>query len=101
MGKLLLFPAREVAPRLLTKRQLSVALGRSTRWIELRMREGLPVMPRVSANESARFDPAAVRAWLDARAGTGAVPLEQRVANLECRVARLAAAEQPNGEMSR
>jgi hypothetical protein len=97
MGRLLLFPAREVAPRLLTKKQLGVALGRSTRWIELRMREGLPVMPRRSANERARFDAAAVRAWLDQRAATRSMSLEERVATLELRVAHIADAVQSTG----
>jgi hypothetical protein len=51
--------------RLLTKRQLAGERGRSTRWVELRMREGLPVLPRRSPGEHARFDLEAVRAWLD------------------------------------
>ena len=93
-GDLLLFPACHAAGRLLTKRQLATELGRSTRWVELRMREGMPVAPRGSAQEHTRFDLTAVRAWMDARAAAGPAPLEQRIAHLERQVARLAAALQ-------
>ena len=54
--------------RLLTKEQLASELGRSTRWVELRMKEGLPVLPRRLPGEHARFELAAVREWLDQRA---------------------------------
>jgi phage terminase Nu1 subunit (DNA packaging protein) len=83
---------------LVTKRQLAAMLGRSTRWVELRMREGLPVEPRRSSQESARFDIRAVEAWLEARAGDPSLSLLDRVARLEQELARLAATlrkEQP------
>ena len=92
MAELVHFPTRHAPGRLLTKKQLAAELGRSTRWVELRMREGLPTAPRANPAEHARFDVAAVRAWLDARANDPAVPLEQRVARLEQTVATLAAA---------
>jgi hypothetical protein len=76
---------------LLTKKQLALELARSTRWIELRMREGLPVQPRRSPGEHARFDLEEVRRWLDRRSRPTAVR-EERVARLEREVARLAAA---------
>jgi hypothetical protein len=38
------FPTR--TNRLLTKKQLASELGLSTRWVELRMREGMPVIVR-------------------------------------------------------
>jgi hypothetical protein len=78
-------------PRLLTKRQLAAELGRSTRWVELRMREGLPVEPRRTPGEHTRFDLHAVRAWLDTRAERLPVALEERVARLERGLATLAA----------
>jgi hypothetical protein len=78
--------------RLLTKRQLAGELGRSTRWIELRMRDGLPVLPRRTPGEHARFDLEAVRAWLDARSEPTAVSVEERVSRLERQVTTLAAA---------
>lgn len=78
--------------RLLSKRELAAELGLSRRWIELRMREGLPVVPRAHHGEQARFDLAQVRAWLDARADQPARPsLEQRVHELERAVDTLAA----------
>jgi phage terminase Nu1 subunit (DNA packaging protein) len=78
--------------RLLTKRQLAGELGRSTRWVELRMREGLPVLPRRTPGEHARFDLEAVRAWLDGRSERASVPIEERIARLERQVTTLAAA---------
>jgi phage terminase Nu1 subunit (DNA packaging protein) len=78
--------------RLLTKRQIAGELGRSTRWVELRMREGLPVLPRSSPSEHARFDLEAVRAWLAGRPERVSMPIEERVARLERQVSTLAAA---------
>jgi phage terminase Nu1 subunit (DNA packaging protein) len=77
---------------LLTKKQLASELGRSTRWVELRMREGLPVLPRRTPGEHARFDLAAVREWLELRATRRVETVEERVARLELEVARLARA---------
>jgi hypothetical protein len=83
MSEVIRLPIRPFPGRLLTKRQLAAELGRSTRWIELRMREGMPVAPRAAPREHARFDVTAVRAWLDSRSATPRLPLEQRVAQLE------------------
>jgi phage terminase Nu1 subunit (DNA packaging protein) len=74
---------------LLTKEQLAAELGRSTRWIELRMREGMPVLPRRSLGEHTRFDPAAVRDWLERRAERRVETVEERIARLEREVTRL------------
>jgi phage terminase Nu1 subunit (DNA packaging protein) len=74
---------------LLTKRQLATALGRSTRWVELRMREGMPVLPRRSPSEHTRFELTAVREWLELRAERRVETMEERVARLERDVARL------------
>lgn len=75
--------------RLLTKRELARELGRSKRWIELRMREGLPVQSREHPGEHARYDLVAVREWLDRRPAQPVVSLEQVVAELRERVAQL------------
>jgi hypothetical protein len=75
----------------LTKRQLAAELDRSTRWVELRMREGMPVAPRATPREHARFDLAAVCAWLDRRGEEPSIPLEQRVTQLERQVSTLVA----------
>lgn len=75
--------------RLLTKKQLAAELSRSTRWVELRMREGLPALPRRTQAEHTRFDLEEVRAWLDASALCARPPLEERVAQLERQVVTL------------
>ena len=89
------FPTRPHA--LLTKKQLASELGRSTRWIELRMKEGMPVLPRRLPGEHARFELAAVREWLDQRAEQQVETVEERVARLEREVARLAKALERGG----
>jgi hypothetical protein len=84
-------PVRPVHGRLLTKKQLAAELGRSTRWIELRMREGLPVVPRSTAMEHARFELDAVRTWMDGRGSARQPSLEERVGQLERQVNTLTA----------
>jgi phage terminase Nu1 subunit (DNA packaging protein) len=84
-------PMRTIPGRLLTKKQLAGELGRSTRWVELRMREGMPVTPRATPREHARFDLDAVRAWLDKRTSAPRLPLEQRVERLERELSTLVA----------
>lgn len=91
MSEVVHLPVRPVPGRLVTKRQLAAELGRSTRWVELRMREGLPVAPRVNPHEHARFEVDAVRAWLDSRGDAAKAPLEQRVCRLERQVSTLVA----------
>ena len=83
MSEVIRLPVRRFPGRLLTKRQLAAELGRSTRWIELRMRDGMPVAPRAAPREHTRFDLTAVRAWLESRCATPKLPLEQRVEQLE------------------
>jgi hypothetical protein len=79
-------------PVLLTKKQLAAHLGRSTRWIELQMRRGLPVEIATDRFGARRYDLAKVEAWLRAgepvsrRQGT----LSERVAALELLVGELA-----------
>jgi phage terminase Nu1 subunit (DNA packaging protein) len=76
--------------RLLSKRELARELGRSVRWIELRMREGLPVEPRTNPREHARYDLANVRVWLEQRPVAPEVSLRDRVDVLERQVQQLA-----------
>lgn len=67
MGKLVQLnavPARELP---VTKRRLAEMLGRSTRWIEYRMREGLP-FERTGQHGHPRYYPTKVNAWLQERA---------------------------------
>jgi len=91
MSEVIRFPFRPFSGRLLTKRQLANELGRSTRWVELRMREGMPVEPRATPREHARFDLDAVRVWLDGRSATPRPPLEERIARLEREMSTLVA----------
>ena len=91
MSDVVHLPVRIAVGRLLTKRQLAGQLGRSTRWIEMRMREGMPVAPRGAPNEHARFDLETVHAWLEARSDNTRPPLEERVARLEYEMGRLVA----------
>jgi len=91
MSQVVRLPVRSLPGRLITKRQLANELGRSTRWVELRMREGMPVAPRSGPHEHARFDLEAVRTWLESRSGMQTPPLEQRVAQLERQVSTLVA----------
>jgi phage terminase Nu1 subunit (DNA packaging protein) len=79
---------RSAPGRLLSKKHLAAELGRSPRWVELRMREGLPVEPRRTPAEHTRFDLTRVQAWLVERAEQPAT-LEQRVIQLERQVAAL------------
>src|SRR3954449_7725178 len=64
------------------QRQLAAVLGRSTRWMELRMREGMSVVPRRTRCERPRFDLDAVHRWLGTRSETTPLALEERVARL-------------------
>ncbi|MGI8863653.1 MAG: helix-turn-helix transcriptional regulator [Solirubrobacteraceae bacterium] len=76
---------------LLTKRQLAEHLGRSTRWVELRVREGMPSEPPTNRYPQRRFRLAEVEAWLAAGRAKPPMPQTRRLAELEERVAKLAA----------
>ena len=78
--------------QLITKQQLSEHLGRSTRWVELRVREGMPSEPPTTRFPRRRFRLAEVEAWLAAGSATPPRRQAQRIAELEERVAELAAA---------
>ena len=77
---------------LVTKRQLAEHLGRSTRWVELRVREGMPSEPPTTRFPQRRFRLSEVEAWLAAGKAKPPPPQAQRIAELEERVAQLAAA---------
>jgi hypothetical protein len=71
-------------PVLLTKKHLAAHLGRSTRWVELQVRRGLPVEAATDRFGGRRYDLAKVEAWL--RAGE---PVTRREKSLTDRVAAL------------
>jgi phage terminase Nu1 subunit (DNA packaging protein) len=59
------FPTnRIVNEQLVTKKQLAASLGFSTRWVELRVREG---MPSVVIGNRRRFRISEVMRWLESR----------------------------------
>lgn len=49
----------------LTTRQLATHLGRSERWVQLRVRDGMPSLPPTQRFASRRFVLSDVQAWLD------------------------------------
>lgn len=76
---------------LLTKKQLAAAIGRSERWIEMRVKDAdLPCEEATDRYGRRRYDLAAVQAWMAAgrpkRAST-----DDRLASLEREVASLRA----------
>lgn len=78
--------------QLVTKRQVAEYLGRSTRWVELRVREGMPSEPPTTRFPRRRFRLSEVETWLAAGRPKPAPPQAQRIAELEERVAQLTAA---------
>jgi predicted DNA-binding transcriptional regulator AlpA len=58
------FPSLAVREPWLTKRQIADYLGRSTRWVELRVREG---MPSKMIGGRRGFKLSEVEAWIDGR----------------------------------
>jgi hypothetical protein len=79
------------AEQLLTKRQLAQHLSRSTRWVELRVREGMPSEAPTARYPQRRFRLSEVEAWLAAGKAKPPAPQTRRLADLEERVAELAA----------
>lgn len=65
MGQVIPFPKQPAREIPLSKRQLMVELGFSKRWVEMRMREGMP--HEKMANGHTRFYLSAVLEWLDGR----------------------------------
>ena len=53
-----------VGEHLVTKRQLAQYLGRSTRWVEMRVREGMPSESPTTRYPQRRFRLSDVEAWL-------------------------------------
>lgn len=62
-GSVLVFPGRAREPWL-SKRQIADYFGRSTRWVELRVREGLP-SKMIGGRRGFRLSE--VEAWIDRR----------------------------------
>ncbi len=75
---------------LLSKRQLAEHLGRSVRWVELKVADGMPSVAPSARFPHRRFRLAEVEAWL-ADADARPVSMVERVAVLERAVAELRA----------
>jgi len=87
-GELVRLPSRGRV--LLSKKQLAAHLGRSPRWIEIKVREGMPVQEATDRYGRRRYDLALVEAWLK-QARPRASRREDRLAVLERSVRELAA----------
>jgi hypothetical protein len=87
-GQLVRLPSRGEV--LLTKKQLAAHLGRSERWVELRVRDGMPVEHATDRYGRRRYNLWRVEAWLKQGRRTPA-KREDRIARLERSVADLAA----------
>lgn len=68
MGDLIAFPSRRAHDPWVTKRQLAAYLGYSTRWIELRARDGLPSRMMGSRR---RYRISEVERWMTQYTGEG------------------------------
>ena len=73
---------------MLTKQQLAAHLDRSPRWIEMRVKDGMPSLDPTARFPHRRFRLADVEAWLADASARRATP--DRVERLEVEVARLA-----------
>lgn len=76
---------------LLSKKQLAQHLGRSERWVELRVREGMPSIDPTARYGGRRFSLADVEGWLGESERVRARPMVERVAELEQEMAGLRA----------
>jgi len=85
-GQVFRLPPRGDA--LLTKKQLAAVLSRSERWIELKVKEGMPIEEATDRYGRRRYDLRLVQAWLND--GRPKAAKEDRVAALERQVAELA-----------
>lgn len=90
-GTVVTFPGRGL-PTTLTKRQLATRLKRSTRWVEIKVREGMPVEEVIDRYGRRRYNLSAVEAWLAAGSTRERRPsTAERLAALEHTVAILSA----------
>jgi hypothetical protein len=93
-GQLIQLPARAAGEdMILTKKQLAARLGRSERWIELRVRDGgLPVIEATDRFGRRRYNLKAVESWMGGgKPKRKAARREDRITALERQVADLAA----------
>jgi phage terminase Nu1 subunit (DNA packaging protein) len=87
MGSLRLVTPTSIGDQILTKQQLATYLGRSTRWVEIKVSQGMPSLDPTKRFPARRFRLLEVQQWL--ASGERAVP-HDRIGRLEAEVARLA-----------
>ena len=87
-GQVVTLPSRGDA--LLTKKQLATVLCRSERWVELKVRDGMPMEEATDRYGRRRYNLRLVQAWLN-EGRPRAAKRRDRVAVLERQVADLAA----------
>jgi phage terminase Nu1 subunit (DNA packaging protein) len=87
-AQIISLPAR--GPILLTKKQLAAHLCRSERWIELKVRDGMPVEQNTDRHGRRRYDLQQVERWLKA-VPTSSATQEDRLDQLERMITALAA----------
>ncbi len=91
-AQIISLPSR--GPILLTKKQLAAHLRRSERWIELKVRDGMPVEQNVDRHGRRRYHLQQVEQWLKDSAKSPKCrdrieQLERRIADLAAQVAEL------------
>lgn len=86
MSNVIQLPSR--SPVVLTKKELGRHLKRSERWIEMRVREGMPVLAANDRYGRRRYDLADVETWLKDGKPREAT-LEERMAALERQMSEL------------
>ncbi len=87
-GQLVSLPVR--GEMMLTKKQLAAHLKRSERWVELKVRDGMPVEPATDRYGRRRYNLGLVQEWLN-EGRSKPIRREDRLAALEARVTELAA----------
>ena len=87
-GQVVRLPSR--GDTLLTKKQLATLVGRSERWVELKVNEGMPMEEATDRYGRRRYNLRLVQEWLN-DGQPKAARREDRVAVLERQVADLAA----------
>lgn len=85
MSNIVQLPTR--GPVILTKAELAKRLKCSTRWIELRVKEGMPVERATDRRGRCRYDFSAVQDWLSN--GQPKLTRQDRFATIEARLVEL------------
>ncbi|HEY7830918.1 MAG TPA: hypothetical protein VIC06_10180 [Solirubrobacteraceae bacterium] len=94
-GQVVQLPVRGGADRIVTKQQLASHLGRSPRWVEMRVKDGMPVIEGTDRYGRRRYNLRECEAWLNggrpkpAKREDRLTVLEREVAELRAQVGEL------------